>query len=141
MLRTVCKSKIHGATITEANVGYTGSVTLDAELMRAVDLVPYEQVHVLNLTNGERIQTYCIEGPPGSGIVCINGAAAHLMAVGEKVIILSYVQLTASELEGFTPRVFVVDGKNRIQQVVSPAAPAAGWPAEEDDGPSLGRLS
>lgn len=122
MLRTVCKSKIHGATITEANVAYTGSVTLDAELMRVADLVPYEQVHVLNLTNGERIQTYCIEGPPGSGIVCINGAAAHLMSVGEKVIVLSYAQLTEAELETFAPKVFVVDDTNRIQHVIRDAA-------------------
>ena len=89
MNRIICKSKIHRATVTEANLEYTGSLTLDASLMRAAHLIEYEQVHVLNLTNGERIQTYCIEGPPGSGTVCVNGAAAHLMSAGDKVIVIA----------------------------------------------------
>lgn len=121
MQRTVCKSKIHRATVTEANVAYTGSLTLDAQLMQAADLRPYEQVHVLNLTNGARIQTYCIEGPAGSGTVCVNGAAAHLMAVGDKIIVISYAQMTEEELESFSPRMILLDASNRIQQVLTDA--------------------
>ena len=118
MVRTICKSKVHRATVTEANLEYTGSLTLDAVLMQAADLVPYEQVHVVNLTNGERIQTYCIEGAPGSGTVCINGAAAHRMSVGDKLIILSYAQRSDEELEPFVPKILVLDQANRIQQVI-----------------------
>ena len=120
MVRTICKSKIHRAKITEANLDYTGSLTVDAQLMRAADLVPYEQVDVLNLTNGERIQTYCIEAPSGSGTVCINGAAAHVMSAGEKIIILSYAQMTDEEREQFVPKIILVDEWNRIQQVMTP---------------------
>ena len=89
MLRTMCKSKIHGATVTEANLQYTGSLTLDPLLMRGADLVPYEQVHVVNLNNGARLETYCIEGVAGSGTVCLNGAAARWAAIGDQVIIIN----------------------------------------------------
>jgi aspartate 1-decarboxylase len=106
MLRTICKSKLHGARVTEANVHYTGSITLDAELMRAADLVPYEQVHVVDVDNGERIVTYCIEGPAGSGTVCVNGAAVRLIAAGDKVIVISYAQVTPAELEALAAEVF-----------------------------------
>ena len=119
MLRTVCKSKLHRATVTEANVQYAGSVTLDAQLMRAADLVPYEQVHVVDVDNGARIVTYCIEGPAGSGTVCINGAAARLMSTGDKVIIISYAQLTPEELESYAPKVVLLDERNRVQQVLT----------------------
>ena len=122
MLRTVCKSKLHRATVTEANVEYAGSVTLDAQLMKAADLVPYEQVHVVDVTNGARLVTYCIQGPPGSGTVCMNGAAARLVASGDKVIIISYAHLTPEELEGFTPRIVLLDERNRIQQVAHDAS-------------------
>ena len=118
MLRTVCKSKLHRATVTEANVQYAGSVTLDAELMRAADLLPYEQVHVVDVDNGARIVTYCIEGPAGSGTVCINGAAARLMSAGDTVIIISYAQLSPEELETSAPKVVLLDARNRVQQVV-----------------------
>lgn len=121
MQRTVCKSKIHRATVTEANIAYTGSLTLDAWLMQAADLRPYEQVHVLNLTNGARIETYCIEGPSGSGTVCVNGAAAHLMAVGDKIIVISYAQMTEEELGSFSPKMILLDASNRIQQVLTDA--------------------
>ena len=117
MLRTVCKSKLHRATVTEANVQYTGSLTLDAQLMKAADLVPYEQVHVVDVDNGARIVTYCIEGPSGSGTVCINGAAARLISAGHKVIIISYAQLTPEELSEMAPKVVMLDAKNRIQEV------------------------
>lgn len=119
MLRTVCKSKLHGATVTEANVHYTGSITLDAHLMKAADLVPYEQVHVVDVDNGARIVTYCMEGPAGSGTVCVNGAAARLIAAGDTVIIISYAQVTAEELESFAPTIIMLDRHNRVQEVVT----------------------
>ena len=125
MLRTVCKSKIHRATVTEANVQYAGSLTLDAQLMKAADLVPYEQVHVVDVDNGARIVTYCIEGAPGSGTVCINGAAARLISPGDKVIVISYAQVTPEELDGLTPKVVVLDEHNRIQQVATVACQLA----------------
>ena len=119
MLRTVCKSKIHRTTVTEANIQYTGSLTLDAELMKAADLAPYEQVHVVDVDNGARIVTYCIEGPPHSGTVCINGAAARLISSGDRVIIISYAQVTPQELENLAPKVVILDEHNRIQQVTA----------------------
>lgn len=136
MQRIICKSKIHRATVTEANVAYTGSLTLDAQLMQAADLRPYEQVHVLNLRSGARIQTYCIEGPAGSGTVCVNGAAAHLMSVGDKIIILSYAQMTDEELESFSPKMILLDAANRIQQVFTDAYQLTAEDAAK--GPSLG---
>jgi aspartate 1-decarboxylase len=122
MLRTVCKSKIHRATVTDANVQYMGSLTVDAELMKAADLVPYEQVHVVDVNNGARLVTYCIEGAPGSGTICANGAAARLISPGDKVIIISYAQLSPSELERFEPRIVLLDERNRIRQVTTAAS-------------------
>ena len=122
MLRNVCKSKIHRAIVTEANVEYAGSLTLDADLMKAADLVSYEQVHVVDVDNGARLVTYCIEGPPGSGTVCINGAAARLISVGDKVIIISYAQMDSNELNGFAPKIIVVDQQNHVQQVTALAS-------------------
>ena len=119
MLRTVCKSKLHGARVTEANVQYTGSITIDAALMKAADLVPYEQVHVVDVDNGARIITYCIEGPAGSGTVCVNGAAARLISAGDTVIVISYAQVTPAELEGLAPKIVMLDAHNAIQQVVT----------------------
>ncbi len=119
MLRTICKAKLHGATVTEANVAYTGSLTLDAALMKAADLVPYEQVHVVDVDNGARLVTYCIEGPAGSGTVCINGAAARLISAGDKIIIIAYAQVASEELEAFEPKVLMLDARNRIKQVVT----------------------
>ena len=119
MLRTVCKSKIHRATVTEANVHYAGSLTVDADLMKAADLAPYEQVHVVDVDNGQRIITYCIEGPAGSGTVCVNGAAARLIAAGDKIIVIAYAQVTPTELEAFAPKIVLLDEHNRIRDVVS----------------------
>ncbi|MBI3997182.1 MAG: aspartate 1-decarboxylase [Candidatus Omnitrophica bacterium] len=119
MLRTVCKSKLHGATVTEANVAYTGSLTLDATLMRAADLRPYEQVHVVDVDNGVRLVTYCIEGAAGSGTVCVNGAAARLISAGDKVIVISYAQVTPEELETFAPKLVMLDEHNRIREIVT----------------------
>ena len=119
MLRTICKSKIHRATVTEANVEYTGSLTLDAELMKAADLVAYEQVHVVDVDNGARLVTYCIEAPAGSGTVCVNGAAARLISAGDHIIVIAYAQVTPEELETLTPKVVMLDEQNRIRQVVT----------------------
>ena len=133
MLRTVCKSKLHRATVTEANLEYAGSLTLDAQLMKAADLVPYEQVHVVDVDNGARIVTYCLEGPPGSGTECINGAAARLISAGDKVIIISYAQVTPAELDELSPKVVLLDERNRIREV----ATASGLSEESELGTSL----
>ena len=105
--------------MTEANLQYTGSLTLDPVLMKAADLLPYEQVQVVNLNNGARFETYCIEGLLGSGTVCLNGAAARLAVVGDKIIVISYVQVSEAELERFAPKVVFVDDRNHISQVVT----------------------
>ena len=119
MLRTVCKAKIHGATVTEANLRYTGSLTIDAELMKAAELAPYEQVHVVDITNGVRLVTYCIEGAAGSGTICINGAAARLISKGDMIIIIAYAQVTPIELEAFAPKIVMLNPHNRIRDVLS----------------------
>lgn len=114
MRRELCKSKIHGATITEANLYYEGSVTIDRDLMDAADLVPYERVQVVNIHNGSRLESYVLPGAPGSGAICLNGAAARLGAVGDRVIIISYASYDESESIEHEPRVVFVDGRNRI---------------------------
>jgi aspartate 1-decarboxylase len=108
------KSKIHRATVTEANLNYEGSVTIDSDLMDAADILPHEQVQVLNVNNGERFDTYAIRGPRGSGIVCLNGPAARLAHVGDRVIIITYVTMEREELLRHVPTVVVVDDRNRI---------------------------
>jgi aspartate 1-decarboxylase len=113
MIRTLLKSKIHRATVTEADLHYEGSVTIDAELMEAADLVSYEQVDIYDITNGNRLTTYVIPGGPGSGTICINGAAAHLVSPGDLVIIASYADYAEHEARGHEPRVVLVDAANR----------------------------
>lgn len=115
MRRTMCKSKIHRATVTDANLAYEGSITLDPVLMEAGDLRPYEKVHVVNIANGARFETYVITGVMGSGDVVLNGAAARLVQPGDKVIIMSYAEYEDSELEGFEPRLVFVNDRNRIR--------------------------
>jgi len=112
MMRTMLKSKIHRAVETEANIEYEGSITIDSNLMKAADMLPYEQVDVLDCTNGARLQTYVIEGEPGSGEICINGAAAHLIKPHDLVIICSYVQLDDSECRGWEGKRVFVDHQN-----------------------------
>jgi aspartate 1-decarboxylase len=107
------KSKIHRATVSEANLAYEGSVTIDAELMQAADLLPWEQVQIYDCTNGSRLTTYAIPGEPGSGEICINGAAAHLVKPGDVVIIASYAQLDEAECRGYEAKRVFVDGANR----------------------------
>lgn len=118
MLRTMMKSKIHRATVTDANLNYMGSLTLDRDLMEAADLLPNERVQVVNNNNGARLETYLIEGERGSGIVCMNGAAARLAQPGDVLIIISYATLTDEEARRFTPRVVHVDSRNRVLQVI-----------------------
>ena len=129
MRLSVFKPKIHRATVTEANLNYEGSVTIDADLMEGADILPHEQVQVLNVNNGERFDTYAIRGPRGSGVICLNGPAARLAHVGDLVIILTYAWMERDELERHTPRVVMVDERNRPLRTVaaalsSPPAPS-----------------
>lgn len=120
MFRTMLKSKIHRATVTDANVDYEGSITIDRDLMDAAALAPYEEVHVWNVANGERLVTYVIEGERGSGIVCVNGAAARRVHRGDIVIIACYALYAPEELKDFASGTVYVDRRNRI--VRSPAS-------------------
>ncbi|HUO47381.1 MAG TPA: aspartate 1-decarboxylase [Acidimicrobiales bacterium] len=110
MRRRMMKSKIHRATVTDANLDYVGSISLDPELMRLADIVEWEQVAVLDIDNGARFETYAIVGGPGE--VCLNGAAARLVHRGDKVIVITYADYEAAELEDFAPTVVHVDGQN-----------------------------
>ena len=112
---TVFKSKLHRVRVTEADLNYEGSVTIDSDLMDAAQILPWEQVNVLNVNNGERFDTYAIRGPRGSGVICLNGPAARLAHVGDLVIILTYAQMEREELLRHTPIVVHVDENNRIQ--------------------------
>ena len=110
--RTMLKGKIHRATVTDANIDYEGSVTIDKKLMEAADILPYEQVHVLDINNGARFTTYAIEGEKGE--ICLNGAAARLVAKKDLVIILTYAQVEESECRNYHPKLVYVDAKNAI---------------------------
>jgi aspartate 1-decarboxylase len=114
MYRTMLKSKVHRATVTQADLHYVGSITIDADVMEAADLLPGEQVAVVDVTNGARLETYVIEGPRGSGVIGINGAAAHLVHPGDLVIVISYATLPDAEARTYQPRVVFVDEQNRI---------------------------
>ncbi len=113
-MRTMMTGKVHRATVTEANLHYEGSITLDPNLMEAAGFLPYEQVNVLDVTNGSRLATYAIRGTRGSGEVCINGAAAHLVGKGDTVIVLAYQELDEAAARSLEPRLVYVDGQNRI---------------------------
>jgi aspartate 1-decarboxylase len=113
MLRTMCKSKIHRATVTDANLNYVGSLTVDTGLLKLADILPYEQVHVVNVNNGARFETYVIPGEPGSGTICVNGAAARLAHPGDMVIIIAYGMYDQEELAGFAPGIVHVDKENK----------------------------
>jgi aspartate 1-decarboxylase len=112
----VFKSKIHRATVTHADLSYEGSVTLDRQLMDAANILPHEAVHIWNVTRGSRLLTYALEGPAGSGAVCVNGAAAHLNQPGDLVILATFAEMTPEEARAFKPRVVRVDGRNRVVQ-------------------------
>jgi aspartate 1-decarboxylase len=116
MVRTMCKSKIHRATVTGADLNYVGSITIDPVLMDAADLLEYEQVAVVNVNNGARFETYVIPGEPGAGEICLNGAAARLAHPGDKIIVISYAQYGEEEMETYRPVFIFVDEQNRISR-------------------------
>ncbi len=115
MIRVLMKSKIHGATVTEANLRYTGSITIDKNLLKASDISTFERVQIVNLNNGSRVETYVLEGVAGSGTICMNGAAARWAEIGDKVIIISYALLTNAEMKKHRPKVVFVDDRNRAK--------------------------
>jgi len=124
MRRTLFKSKIHRATVTQADLDYEGSVTIDAELMRAADILPYEKVHIWNRSNGSRLETYALEGPAGSGTICVNGAAAHHARPGDLVIIATFADAQdEAEARSWKPTVVHVDAKNRIVSMADSGGP------------------
>ena len=132
MLRTMMKSKIHRATVTQADLHYVGSVTVDEDLLDAADLLPGELVHIVDVTNGARLETYTIPGERGSGVVGINGAAARLVHAGDIVILIGYGQMDTAEANAFVPHVVFVDEDNKVT--------ATGHdPAETNDSPTLTR--
>lgn len=113
-MRIMLKSKIHRARVTDGNIEYEGSITIDKELMKAADILPYEQVQVLNINNGARFSTYAIEGEENGGEICLNGAAARLACRGDIVIILTYSHMEEEEARQFHPRLVYVDSRNKI---------------------------
>ncbi len=117
MQRTMCKGKIHRATVTQANLNYVGSITIDADLLEAADIYPYEIVQVVNVNNGSRLETYTIAGARGSGVICLNGAAARHAVEGDIVIILSFGQYDEKEIRELEPRLVFVDADNRITEM------------------------
>jgi aspartate 1-decarboxylase len=127
MFRTMFKSKIHRATVTQADLHYVGSITVDQDLMDAADLLPGEQVQIVDIDNGARLETYLIPGPRGTGVIGINGAAARLVQPGDLVIIMSYAAMSDEEARSFEPKVVHVDRGNRIVALGSdPAEPVPG---------------
>ncbi|MHB0960635.1 MAG: aspartate 1-decarboxylase [Pirellulaceae bacterium] len=117
MQRTLLKSKIHRATVSDANLHYEGSITIDEDLLDAADIVVHEQVDIYDVTNGSRLTTYALAGPRGSGEICINGAAAHLITKGHLVIIASYARYDEAEVAKHAPRVLLVDDHNQLREL------------------------
>lgn len=117
MLLNLLKSKIHTATVTEANLRYMGSITIDRTLMKAAHILPNERVQVVNNNNGERLETYVIPGAPDSGVICLNGAAARLVQPGDIVIIMAYAMMEQKEAEDYQPTVVMVGGDNKIKEI------------------------
>ncbi|MEU9076681.1 aspartate 1-decarboxylase [Kitasatospora sp. NPDC004745] len=130
MLRTMLKSKIHRATVTQADLHYVGSVTVDEDLLDAADLLPGELVHIVDIDNGARLETYTIAGPRGTGVIGINGAAARLVHPGDLVILIAYGQMDTAEAKGYEPKIVFVDERNRITGL-------GGDPAETPEGSGL----
>jgi aspartate 1-decarboxylase len=127
MFRTMFKSKIHRATVTQADLHYVGSLTIDQDLMDAADLLPGERVQVVDIDNGARLETYVIAGPRGTGVIGVNGAAARLVHQGDLVIIISYATMSDAEARDLRPRVVHVDGSNKIISLgADPAEPVPG---------------
>ena len=122
-MRVMLKSKIHRACVTDNNLNYEGSITIDKTLMHAADILPYEQVHVLNVNNGARFATYAIEGEPGSGEICLNGAAARLAAKGDVVIILTYDHMENAKARSYLPTIVHVNARNAITEIKNKVEP------------------
>src|SRR5687767_11219915 len=120
MQRLMMKGKIHRATVTEANLDYVGSLTVDEDLLERSDILPYEQVHVVNVTNGERLITYAIRGARGSGVICLNGAAAHKGKAGDIVIVIAYGEYSDDEARALEPSVVFVDDQNHAVETLHP---------------------
>ena len=114
---TMFKSKLHQMVVTEANLMYEGSITIDQDLLDQAQLLPYEKVQVLNITNGQRLETYTIPGERGSRVCCLNGAAARLTQIGDRIIVIAYAEMTPEEAQAHKPRVIVVDDKNNPKTV------------------------
>lgn len=131
MQRTLLKSKIHRATVTQAELHYEGSVTVDEALLEAADILPFEQVQIYDVTNGQRLTTYAITGPRGSGVICINGAAAHLIHPGDLVILASYAQMDEAEVRAHRPKIVMVDEENQVRPH-APAGPSSSGTFPED---------
>jgi aspartate 1-decarboxylase len=118
MLRTMMKSKIHRATVTEANLNYVGSITIDEDIIDLVDMYPNEKVQIVNNNNGARLETYIIAGPRGSGVFCLNGAAARLVHPGDTIIVISYGLMTNEEAKSFKPKVAIMAANNKVIRTV-----------------------
>lgn len=116
MFLKMLRSKIHRAVVTQADIDYVGSITIDPDLFEAVGILPHQEVLVADLTNGARFETYVIPGPKGSGVICINGAAAKLVEVGDRIIIMAFAYVTPEEAKNLRPSIILVDEKNRIKQ-------------------------
>jgi len=114
----MCKSKIHGAIVTQAELYYEGSITIDESLLESADILPFEKVQVVNLNNGARFETYAIPGERNSGVICLNGPAARLGAVGDQIIIISYAQYPNEVAQNHKPKVVILDKDNKIKQII-----------------------
>ena len=121
---TMFKSKLHQMVVTEANLMYEGSITIDQDLLDQAQLLPYEKVQVLNITNGQRLETYTIPGERGSRVCCLNGAAARLTQIGDRIIVIAYAEMTTEEAQTHKPRVVVVDEHNNPKTVLNYSQPA-----------------
>lgn len=123
MYRTLMKAKIHRGRITEANLNYIGSVTIDQDILDEVDIIPHEKVQIVNNNNGARLETYVIAGKRGSGVICLNGAAARLVQKDDIIIIIAYASLSSDELTTFKPKVAILNEKNEIEQLLEQEPP------------------
>lgn len=130
MLLNLLKAKIHRARVTEANLNYEGSITIDQNILLASGIRPHEQVHICNIENGERFVTYVIEGKPDSGVICLNGAAARLVSPGDKVIIISYGQYTEAEARDHRPKVVLIDEGSKINKIKDAYSLKTGTPID-----------
>src|SRR5690348_1855510 len=118
MVLNLLRAKIHRARVTEANLNYEGSITIDKNILEASGIMPHEQVHVVDIDNGERFITYAIEGKPGSGVMCLNGAAARLVSVGDRIIVIAYCQVSREESRNHRPRVVLIDDQSGLQNKI-----------------------